>query len=85
MLYPENNIMFATLATQVVLVFKTNVQTKKQAKKTLAQLLIHYPKAKINFDLSDCDKILRVEGEDISTEEIIKVLNEELFECEELE
>ena len=66
-------------------VFKTNVRTKKQARKILTQLLIQYPKAKINFDLSDCDKILRVEGKNISNEEIIKHLNQESVQCEALQ
>ncbi len=76
--------MFATVATQLVLVFKTNVRTQKQAKKILAHLSIQYPKAKINFDFTDCDKILRVEGENISDKEIIRLLHMDLFECEEL-
>ena len=66
-------------------VFKTNVRTKKQAGKILARLSIQYPKAKINFDLSDCDKILRVEGKNISNEEIIRHLNKESFQCEALQ
>lgn len=77
--------MFANLDTQLIHVFKTNVRTNKQAQKILAQLLVEYPKAKINFDLSDCDKILRVEGDDISAREIVRLLNKELFECVELQ
>ena len=64
--------------------FKTNVRTKKQARKILNQLSIQYPKAKINFDLSDCDKILRVEDQIISSEEIIRHLDKESFQCETL-
>jgi hypothetical protein len=43
-------------------VFKTNVEEAVQAEKLVDILLDHFPDNKINFDLHDCDKILRVEG-----------------------
>ena len=43
-------------------IFKTNVQTKTQAKKITALLEKMLVQSKINFDLNDCDKILRVDG-----------------------
>jgi hypothetical protein len=46
----------------MVEVFKTNIQKKIQGKKLLCILAETFPALKINFDLSDCDKILRVKG-----------------------
>jgi len=37
---------------------------------------------KINFDLSDCDKVLRIEGEDIVALRIKFLLQEYGFNCE---
>lgn len=45
---------------QLVEVFKTNVQEETQAAELLAALGGYFPSYKINFDLQDCDKILRV-------------------------
>ena len=46
----------------MVEIFKTNVQNKTQAKQVISLLNQMFSEAKINFDLSDCDKILRVDG-----------------------
>ncbi len=62
-------------------VFKTNVQTEKQSKGLLPALCRSFPSLKINFDLDDCDKILRVKGENISSKKIIEILNAEGFQC----
>lgn len=45
--------------------FKTNVQDGKQSKIILKKLVACFPAYKFNFDLDDCDKVLRVEGEGI--------------------
>jgi len=37
---------------------------------------------KINFDLEDCDKILRVEGENILNEKITGLVTESGYQCE---
>jgi hypothetical protein len=44
----------------MVEVFKTSVTAADHAKQLLDQLLHAYPHYKANFDLSDCDHILRV-------------------------
>ena len=69
----------------VVEVFKTNVGHVKKAAMLLEKLAEHFPKHKINFDLSDCDKILRVEGKNISAKKIIELLNKATYQCEVLE
>lgn len=63
-------------------IFKTDVRTKRQAGKIVAQLLVQYPDAKISFDLSDCDRILRVEGKNIVPQRIIEHINSSGFCCE---
>lgn len=69
----------------MVEVFKTNVYEVEKSRTLLYKLLVHFPENKINFDLDDCDKILRVEGKDISPIRIIELLNEEGHFCEILE
>jgi hypothetical protein len=58
----------------MVEVFKTNVQKINESKKIIWILLEHFPESKINFDLSDCDRILRVESEVIFSEKVIEIL-----------
>jgi hypothetical protein len=62
-------------------VFKTNVEEAGHAKHVIALLLQHFPCARINFDLHDCDKILRVEGENVATEKVIGLVAESGFTC----
>ncbi|MEP7317706.1 MAG: hypothetical protein ABI921_03170 [Panacibacter sp.] len=45
----------------------------------------HFPLFKMNFDLDDCDRILRVEGINIAPEKIIKILNSSGYHCQLLE
>jgi len=66
----------------MVEVFKTNVQKKAQGKMLLCILSEVFPSFKINFDLSDCDKVLRVEGDSIKTLRIMMLLKEHGFMCE---
>ncbi len=66
----------------MVEIFKTNVIKIKQSKMLIKQLNNSLPKSKINFDLHDCDKILRVEGEAIEPEAIIEFLNLNGFQCQ---
>ena len=66
----------------MVEVFKTNVQKKAQSKMLLCILSEAFPSFKINFDLSDCDKVLRVEGEIMEPLRIMILVKEYGFECE---
>jgi hypothetical protein len=63
-------------------VFKTNVQEVEQSKMIVEKLLEHFPNSAINFDLEDCDKILRIHSLSISNRKIIEVLNTHGFYCE---
>jgi hypothetical protein len=69
----------------MVEVFKTNVRSIRKAKLIIQKLAEEFPAHKINFDLNDCDKILRVQGKNISSEKIIQRLIEENYECKVLE
>lgn len=46
----------------MVEVFKTDVQETERAERITTLLLERFPEYKINFDLGDCEKILRVEN-----------------------
>lgn len=64
-----------------ILVFKTNVSTGDEIRQLsfgLSSLVSQW-----NFDLEDCDKILRVVGM-VTPHEINKLLEQEGFLCEEL-
>ncbi len=69
----------------MVLVFKTSVNNLQDAK-FLQPCLDHllHP-AKWNFDLGDCDRILRVESVHASASDVISVLENNGFDCVELE
>jgi hypothetical protein len=69
----------------MVEVFKTNVREPDQSKKLVQKLLEHLPQSRINFDLEDCDKILRVEGENIMPQKIIEVVHLNGYQCQVLE
>jgi hypothetical protein len=66
----------------MVEVFKTNVQQSELARQLSLALLERFPFSKINFDLEDCDKILRIEGSQVCVDTIIKLLSNHGFECE---
>ena len=66
----------------MVEVFKTNVQKKTQSKMLLSILSEAFPSFKINVDLSDCDKVLRVEGDNIEALRVMILLKEYGVKCE---
>jgi hypothetical protein len=70
------------MTERMVEVFKTNVQKKTQSKMLLCILSEAFPSFKINFDLSDCDKVLRVEGNNIEALPIMILVKEHGFTCE---
>lgn len=69
----------------MVEVFITNVDCAQKAETVLQEFEIVFPGYNANFDLEDCDKILRIEGENINTESVIKTLNKNNIECKILE
>lgn len=69
----------------MVEVFKTNVRSIRKAKLIIQKLTAEFPAHKINFDLNDCDKILRVQGKNIVEEKIINAVTALNYQCEILE
>lgn len=67
---------------KMVEIFKTDVQNVNRSKLLVQKLTNHIPGSCINFDLEDCDNILRVEGENFSAETIIILLNNCGHSCE---
>jgi hypothetical protein len=70
---------------EMIEVFKTNVQTTNEAYGLVSLLLQHFPGSRINFDLQDCDRILRIEGKDFCTNQVMLLVNKNGFSCEILE
>jgi hypothetical protein len=66
----------------MVEIFKTNIDGQQQAEVLLKLLSKTFPEFKINFDLEDCDKVLRIEGSDIVPEKIIDLLEANAHCCE---
>ena len=69
----------------MVEVFKTNVQETEQADQLIGLLQQHFPGNKINFDLDDCDRVLRIEGNNFITGNVIQELKKWGFMCHLLE
>ena len=67
-----------------VSIYKTNITSKVKIKKVkpLLDALLH--NEKWNFDLDDCDNILRVDSNATRASLVIKFMQEKYFECEEL-
>jgi hypothetical protein len=66
----------------MVEVFKTNVEQSEQSQMLIHRIMSHIPNGEINFDLEDCDKILRVEADSISVQSIIKLMKQHGFHAE---
>jgi tRNA G26 N,N-dimethylase Trm1 len=66
-------------------VFKTNVKTKKNADMVISLIKRILPAGKVSFDLEDCDKILRIEANEIKMQSILKLLLDLGFTCTPLE
>ena len=69
----------------MIFVFKTSIKTKMQLKKLKLDIDMMLPNAKWNFDLKDCDNILRIDSEENVVFKIIDLLNFHNHSCEELE
>ena len=69
----------------MVEVFKTNVRTRKQSDEIIKTLSGLLPGAIINFDLTDCDHILRVEDENIHPGQVVTSLERQGFQCQVVE
>lgn len=61
---------------ETVEVFKTNVETGEQAEQLITLIIQNFPQYAVNFDLDDCDRVLRIKSETgfISCNEVIDLL-----------
>lgn len=69
----------------MVRIFKTNIKSLLQAKQFVAELSQHYPEHQINFDLEDCDNILRMQGPEVSLQALVRLFALKGCQCAELE
>jgi hypothetical protein len=69
----------------MVEVFKTNIDNRELAAQLRLELLELFPNTRINFDLEDCDKILRIESAECIAVEIERIVLSKGFWCEVLE
>ena len=60
----------------MVEVFKTDVREAEHAERLIDLLYKYFPARKINFDLEDCDKILRIDSTVNFSSEVIETLRE---------
>jgi hypothetical protein len=65
----------------MVEVFCTNVNEPEQASQLISKLKAVLPDAVFNFDLDDCDRILRVENGNNSVQLVTDTLHANGFHC----
>ena len=68
----------------MVAICKTNVNSRKESMKLLTKTKANSPELTVNFDMEDCDKILRVEGVTIAIDQIKKQVLLQSYLCEAL-
>lgn len=66
-------------------IFKTNVRKKSETNHIIAIIKEQFPDYIINFDLEDCDRILRVEAFKLEPNDIVMRLNSLGYLCVKLE
>ena len=69
----------------IVEIFKTNVQKVTETNYIIEVIRRAFPAYKVNFDLEDCDKILRVEGVELQCDNIVDYVNYLGYSCVRLE
>ncbi|MBK0379807.1 hypothetical protein [Mucilaginibacter segetis] len=67
-----------------VLIFKTSVATKQEVARVHPLLTSLADIKQYNFDLEDCDKVLRIESRGLEPQTINHVLQIAGFDCEEM-
>lgn len=68
----------------MIYVFKTSVKLKREVRRLSPCLNELLKNDNWNFDLGDCDKILRIDTSTETAATIIRLLQEKGFDCEEL-
>lgn len=68
-----------------VLIFKTSISKKKEIKQLRPVLNELLPQTDLwNFDLEDCDNILRVETQTLNADQVLNAIQNLGYFCEEL-
>jgi hypothetical protein len=65
----------------MVEIFKTNVQLSAEAEQLVSHLSGLMPGCLINLDLHDCDKVLRVQGEQVIPEQVVSITRAMGYDC----
>lgn len=68
-----------------ILVFKTNIEDAVQVRKLSPHLKNIEGILKWNVDLHDCDKVLRIESDNLSAHSVVAILEHAGYHCSELE
>lgn len=68
----------------MIYVFKTSVTTQYEVRKLAPHINSILPTEHWNFDLDDCDKILRIDSDINIVSQIENLLSSHQFMCEEL-
>ncbi len=66
----------------MVEVFRTDVCEEMRATELIELLQKHLPGSRINFDLEDRDRVLRVEGEYVEPDPVSRLLQRHGHTCE---
>jgi hypothetical protein len=69
----------------MVNVFKTSVKTIEAVSRLKPKLEKILSSALWNFDIEDCDNILRIDSQSEVSSDVIRLLKYEGFECQELD
>lgn len=67
----------------MIYVFKTSVFTEKDIE-LIRPNIDELPHTRWNFDLEDCDNILRIDAPTEISEVVIQILHDKGFDCKEL-
>lgn len=66
----------------MVEVFRTDVAEQSQGERLVSALMERFPDFKVNFDLEDCDRILRIEAKSLNPLQVIECLRSNGHLCE---
>jgi hypothetical protein len=67
-----------------ILVFKTNIDREDDVMRVMSRKKEEARIRRWSVDREDCDKVLRVEADEILPDEIIEMINNAGYACEEL-
>ena len=75
----------STSLSPVILVFRTSMQLEHDVKKVSCLMNSEHRIHRWNVDLHDCDKVLRIETDCLEVGEVIRLVTQAGYYCEELE